>query len=468
MGDNGRASRTVDIMSGSDALLWTISTDPVMRPTIVAVLMLAETPPWREVRTRIDGLTESLPRLRSRAQARGPGRARARFVPDESFDLDVHLRRVRLAEPGGRRWVLDLAQTMATSGFDPALPLWEATMVEGLVGGGAAIVMKVHHALIDGVGGLAALGALFDPAAGGDATEAASPAMNVGGTDSVDEVEGATGAGVITRLHPGDLPAAVRFVDDALDSVRHPIRTLGRMAAVGASVARLMAPAGRPISPILHDRGFRRHVEALDFSLTSLQQAAHAWGGTVNDVFVASVVRGLALYHEQHGAPSTGFRVLMPVSVRHPGDRAAGNHFVPARFVIPVRADLAECVAEVRRLTGSWKNAPGLVLSDVLANGLSALPAPMARSVWGSMLLGNDFCITNVPGPPFEVSVAGAAVEGIYAVSPPSGAAFNVSLVSAADRACVTITADTAAVPDSAKLAGCVDDGFAEVCSVRA
>jgi hypothetical protein len=158
----------------------------------------------------------------------------------------------------------------------------------------------------------------------------------------------------------------------------------------------------------------------------------------------------------------------MPVNVRRPGERTGGNHFVPARFVIPVRADLAECVGEVKGLTRAWKTAPGLALSDVLADGLSMLPAPIARGLWGSMLLGNDFCITNVPGPPFPVSVDGAGLEAIYAVSPPSGAAFNISLVSTAARACITLTTDTTAVSDGAKLAGCIDDGFAEVCSVSA
>jgi hypothetical protein len=83
------------------------------------------------------------------------------------------------------------------------------------------------------------------------------------------------------------------------------------------------------------------------------------------------------------------------------------------------------------------------------------------------MLLGNDVCVTNIPGPPAAVTVAGTAVQGIYAVSPPSGAALSVSLISVANRACVTVTADVAAIPDSAKLAGCIEDGFAEVCSVR-
>jgi diacylglycerol O-acyltransferase / wax synthase len=449
-------------MSGSDALLWTISTDPVMRPTIVAVMFLAGAPGWGEMRNRVGALTESLPRLRSRAMSRGPGRIRPQFVVDPAFDLDLHLRRVRVAGSGGRRHVLDLAQSMATSGFDHALPLWEAVLIEGLDDGEAALVMKVHHALIDGVGGLASLGALFDPLEGGAPAATPAPATGDAGGD------GGVDGGSPWMLHPDDLSEAVKIVDEALDAVRHPFRALGRIADVGTSVARLMAPAGQPVSSIMRGRGFRRHVEVVDVPVADLRRAAHGWQGTLNDVFVASVVRGLARYHEQHGVASPGFRALMPINVRHSGDRAAGNHFVPARFVIPVHADLAECVAEVQHMTGLWKQAPGLALSDVLANALSTLPALAARTLWSSMLLGNDFCITNVPGPPFPVSLDGAPVRAIYAVSPPSGAAFNVSLVSLADRACVTLTVDTAAVPDSEKLVACIDDGFAEVCSVRA
>jgi len=263
------------------------------------------------------------------------------------------------------------------------------------------------------------------------------------------------------------LPDAVRALDGALDAVTHPFRSLGQLAALGTSVARLTAPAGKPISPIMTGRSFRRHVEIIDLELASLKGAARAWGGTVNDVFVTSVVRGLTLYHEQHGVVTAGFRALMPVNVRASADVGTGNHFVPARFVIPLHADVADCMAEVRRIADEWKHAPGLAMSDVLATGLSALPAVVARSLWGSMLMGNDFCITNIPGPSFHAFLAGVAVEGIYAISPPSGAALNISLVSVAERACVTITSDVAAVPDSPKLAGCIEDGFAEVCSAR-
>ena len=318
--------------------------------------------------------------------------------------------------------------------------------------------MKVHHALIDGVGGLAVLARLFDavhpmPHAGAGVRSASQDAAPPPRRSALDRVPG--------------LPGAVRFMGDAMNIVTHPVRSAGQLVDVGGSVGRLMAPARRPLSPIMTGRSFRRHVEILDVDLPTLKRAAKSWGGTLNDVFVASVIRGLTLYHEQHGVGAPGFRALMPVNVRDTADGEGGNHFVPARFVIPVHRDLADGVAEVKRNAEQWKHAPGLAMSEVLAAGLSALPAGVTRGVWGSMLMGDDLCITNIPGPPFQAFLAGVPVEGIYAVTPPSGAALSVSLVSTAERACVTITTDTAAVHDSPKLAGCIEDGFSEICSAR-
>ena len=456
--DEGGSLRAVDTMSGSDALLWTIGADPVMRPTIVAVMALDGKPEWAEVRARVTELTEEVPRLRSHAVTRAPGRGRPQFVIDKNFALDMHLRRIRLPEHGIRRDVFDMAQTMATSGFDNALPLWEAVLVEESDADRSFLVMKIHHALIDGVGGLAVLARLFDPIRPASHAGVEAPAASA-------HPDPRPHHSALGRL-PG-LTCAVRVVSDALNMVTHPVHSVGQVIAVGASVGRLMAPARKPMSPIMTERSFRRHVEILDLDLTTLRRAAKAWGGTLNDLFVTSVVRGLALYHEQHGVTMRGFRVLMPVNVRDIADSEAGNHFVPARFVIPVHSDIADSVAEVRRSTDQWKHAPGLAISDTLATGLSALPAALTRGLWSSMLMGDDLCITNIPGPPFQTFLAGVAVEGIYAVTPPSGAAFSVSLVSTAERACLTITTDIAAVDDAPKLAGCIEDGFSEVCSAR-
>jgi WS/DGAT/MGAT family acyltransferase len=453
-------------MSGSDALLWAIGTDPVLRPTVVALVVLASTPEWTEVRARIGGLTERVPRLRARAVTRLPGRGRPQFVEEGGFELGDHVRRLRVAEHGGLRDVLDLAQSMASGGFDAAVPLWEAVLAEDLGDGQSALLVKVHHAVIDGVGGVAVLAHLLDTPDTPDAPD-------------VPDVPDAPDVVRPTRAHPNetaterlpgrgcDLPRAVELLDDARDALLHPVRSLDWLGALGGSVARLMAPAGRPVSPLMTGRGLRRHAEVFDLDLDALTGAARKWSGTVNDVFVSSVVRGLTLYHEQHGVVSPGFRALMPINVRGRGEDGGGNHFVPARFVVPARADVAELVAEIQALARAWKQAPGLGVSDALATGLSTLPTPVARGLWGAMLKGVDVCVTNVPGPPFRTSIAGATVEGIYAFAPPSGAALNVSLVSSAGRGCIGVTTDVSAIPDSAKLAACLEDGFTDVCAGR-
>ncbi len=89
-----------------------------------------------------------------------------RWSVEETFDIDFHLRRIRLPEPGTERALLNVLQPIATAGFDRARPLWEFTLIEGLVGAdgteNAAFAMKVHHSVTDGVGGMALLAHLVD------------------------------------------------------------------------------------------------------------------------------------------------------------------------------------------------------------------------------------------------------------------------------------------------------------------
>lgn len=155
------------------------------------------------------------------------------------------------------------------------------------------------------------------------------------------------------------------------------------------------------------------------------------------------------------------------MSVRAEGHADAGNHFVPARFVLSTPADPSRCLQQARQVAGSWKHAPGLVLSDVLATAFSTLPPPMIASIWGSMLKGVDFCITNVPGPPSTTYLAGSRVESMYAFAPPSGSAVNISLVTPAGRGCVGLTIDPVAVPDGDVLAACLEAGLDEIMNLQ-
>ena len=149
-------------MRESDAFSWYMEHDPALRSTIVAVAWLDRSPKWDTLVDRLERATRLVPIFRQRP-VEPPGRlATPRWTVDPDFDLTWHLRRVTSPPPHSQATVIEMARIMAMSGFDAAHPLWEFTLVEDLADGGAALVMKLHHSLTDGIGGMQLLFALFD------------------------------------------------------------------------------------------------------------------------------------------------------------------------------------------------------------------------------------------------------------------------------------------------------------------
>jgi WS/DGAT/MGAT family acyltransferase len=435
-------------LSSSEALLWTIERDPLLRSTIVVVGLLDRPPDDVRLRARLAAAAETFPRLRQRVE---PDRRGLRWVDaGTAFDLDHHLRRYRLAGSGSLRQVLDDAGVLAGETFDQARPLWQVVVAEGLEGGGAALIVKLHHAVTDGVGGVELLPMLTDPADGDRPARLRKSART-------------------TRREP-QVQRVLRTAETTVEGIAsHPAASLAAVPRVARSVGRLLRPAGPPLSPVAAGRGLGRHLDTLEYPLDALSDAAHAVGGTLNDAFVSAVIGGLHRYHEKHGCAPDKLRVTMPISTRRPGDAPGGNRFTPARFVLPLAiADPAERMRAVGEITRAWRKEPALALTDVLAAALAHLPSDVTASVFGSMLKGVDFVATNVPGVTERTWIAGAELLRLYAFAPPSGAALNVALLSHGATCCIGINSDTDAIADPEVLSDCLADGFAEVVEVGA
>ena len=129
MADSPRFTRH---MSDEDALMWHIEKDPILRSTIVAVALFDRPPDFERLRARIDRATCLIPRFRQHVQSPPFRLGPPRWSVESTFDLDFHLRRMRLPAPGSERTLLDALQPMASAGFDRARPLWEFTLIEGL------------------------------------------------------------------------------------------------------------------------------------------------------------------------------------------------------------------------------------------------------------------------------------------------------------------------------------------------
>jgi diacylglycerol O-acyltransferase / wax synthase len=455
-------------MSDADALMWTIEKDPTLRSTVVTVLTLDRNPDWDALVERVDHGSRLIPRLRQRVVTPLLRVGPPSWSADPHFDLSYHLRRVRAPEPGSFDCVLDLARNAAMAGFDRARPLWEYTVVDGLDGGRSAFVIKVHHSMTDGVGGMKLLMMLFDLE-----REPHPP----GPTDELHDLPAFTPLALIgrsldyQRRRAWDIVqhAIANTVNAARSVTRDPEAALQEAGHVARSVASFLAPATTPRSPIIGARSLGRRLAALDIPLDDLKRAAKSAGGSLNDAFLASVVGGVQRYHELHGVEPSELRMVMPINLRGEGAALGGNHFTPARFLVPLQiADPEERMHALGRLAKRARNEPAVALTDALATVLNQLPSRFTTAFFGAMLKGSDFVTTNVPGSPFPLYVAGAELERMYPFAPLSGTAANVALLSHCDTCCIGINTDAVAIPDAPEFAKTIAAGFAEVLALGA
>jgi WS/DGAT/MGAT family acyltransferase len=313
------------------------------------------------------------------------------------------------------------------------------------------VILRFHHTLTDGVGGIEIAEQLFDrtrrPRAGDTPEAPPAPTPNGNGAS------------------PAPWPAAlVDGARTALGAMRHPWEALGVASRMASSTVRTLAPAPRNGSPVLTGRSLDRRLAVLERPLRELQAAARASGGTVNDVLLAAVGGALAEYHWAQGGPVPAVRVLMPISVRRPGDPIGGNRFVPARFTLPI--DDPDPVARVRiagALVRSWRREPALGATDLLAAGIDFLPRALAARLFAGMLRSVDVDVVDVPGLRRRAYLGGARLDRLWAFAPPTGAALSVTLVSHDGKACIGLACDQLAVTDPEGLEKCLHAAFDEL-----
>lgn len=455
-----------DRMSDTDALMWSIEKDPALRSTITAVFLFDRPIPRDVLTYRFERLSRVIPRLRQRVRSNPLSVAPPRWETDPNFDLHFHLWWVKAPRKGTIRDLMSIAEPVAMSGFDRARPLWRVVVVEGLPGKRSALILKVHHSITDGVGGMQLQLELLDMTR--DAPERDMPpipeihvlSQPERFADAFDH-QTRRQFGMVRRLAGGVLGSATSAVTD-------PVGTFAAGSELAASVSRVLRPASHPMSPLMTGRSLSMRFDTITIPLDAAKAAARAAGGKLNDAFVGGVARGLYRYHLAHGIDCDELRMAIPINLRNEAnEHMAGNAFVPARLELPIDAeDPLDTMRQVHELVDGARMEPANELVEPLSNLLNRLPTTAITALFGTMVKSVDFTTSNVPGAPFPVYLGGAKLEAQFPFGPLAGAALNITLLSYQNDLNIGIASDPAAVPDPDTLRRSLEEGFEEILAV--
>ncbi|GAA4471503.1 wax ester/triacylglycerol synthase family O-acyltransferase [Rhodococcus olei] len=466
---SGAATAWSRSMSDLETGMWRMEeAKPQLRSPIVAVDVLDGPPDWDRLVKAHEWASHIVPRIRMRAVEPVFGLGNPVWSVDPEFDLDYHLRRVRLPDPASFDHALRICRHLATEPFDKARPPWTAMLIEGLADGRAVYVVKTHHSMTDGMGGIGLMTLLHsrrrEPTPDKPDRLPAPPERLNTVTAFGEELKG------WLRRAPGrigDLAGTAARVATA--AATNPLTAAAEVLAYADSLRRVVTPPSATGSPLLRDRGLGRWFGVLEVPLAELRAGAHAAGGSVNDAYVAALLGGFARYQRKRGQEPCPVPMGMPVSMRTGADPSGGNRFTAVRFAGPAtEPDPVARIAKVRAIVLGLRDEPALDALELAAPLANLLPTWLLADWYLSQSSGLDLQASNVAGVPVPVYLAGARIERMFPFGPAPGCAVMATMVSHVGVCCIGVNLDTAAVTEPALFMDCLQEGLDEVVGLGA
>jgi diacylglycerol O-acyltransferase / wax synthase len=458
--------RWPDRMNASDALLWALDALPELRSTIGVLLVLEATPDPERVHAEFVRLAASLPRLRQRVLEAPFNLAPPEWVDDPQFDLDYHVRTIAVPAPGGMAELLAELGPLYSSPLDRQRPLWEIYLAEGLADDRSAVFAKIHHCLMDGVGGSLLFGQLLGER---DARET-TPARGA----PPGRPRSTAAAARLWRAVEHDVSAAI---DTEIATARALLAAaVHPFAAVGEVIAGLRSAQGfgqelvmpRAESPLHQQRSLSRQLATFDMQLGEIDAVRAAVGATNNDVVLTVVSGALHRWHTSRGADVHELRALVPVNLRAATDDPVGNRIALLAVGLPIgEPNPLRRLRAIQDRMGRVKRDRRARLYPLLARLLTMLPASLAAEVGRQQTTRTNLVCTNVPGPRHPCYLAGERIERIYPYAPLLGDhPVSIALYSYRDTMHVGLDVDPLAMDDLPRFQDALAESYDEVMRV--
>ena len=415
------------------------------------------------ITAHIESTLDELPHYRERL-AWAPITRRPIWVDDEHFNVHYHVRHTALPAPGSDEQLEALVGRVLSQHLDREKPLWETWIVDSLVGDRFALIAKVHHCMVDGVGGMGVL------------AKQLSPSAEVGEVPKCLPFEARSqpsGLQLVTDEIGRRLALPFRALGAVARIARDPLGTLGALADSGRSVAAALSSALLPPAetPFNERIGPHRRVALRTTELARVKALKNRLDATVNDVVLALVAGAIRSYLAGRSVPlaDLDYKVCVPVNRRAGADDLAASNKVSALFVsLPVgEDDPLERLRKIREQTLRLQEtdaARGIELLTDLADLTGSVALTRFGVELATRLHPYNLIVSTVPGPQQPVYMLGARLLALYPQLPLfARQGLGIAALSYDGKICWGLIGDWELAPDLDQLGRDLDGALAEL-----
>ncbi len=378
------------------------------------------------------------------------------WVDDPNFDIDMHLYHIALPKPGGWKELRKIASTIFSSPLDQSRPLWSFYFVEGLDNvpqvpkGSVAVISKIHHVAIDGVGGAGMLSLIFDFTDERKEIPAPKPYSPAPLPNELSMIMKST---MSFAQNPLKFP---KLVSSALSSSLKA----GMLTRVQHSELPT-APFSAPPTPLNGIISAKRKWNTAILSLDRIKALKTTMGTTMNDVMLAICAGALRKYlAEKDKLPLKPLVAMVPISTRTEADENSTDNQISSMLVQLATniEDPIERLEVIHENTIRGKTYQGAVGAKTLANMAEMVPfgvANQAARLYSRYKIAEmhnpvfNVTITNVPGPQFPLYLHGNKLLSVMGMAPIiDGMGLIITILSYDGLVTVSPTSDAKTMPD--------------------
>lgn len=387
------------------------------------------------------------------------------WEPDPDFELRAHMPYHHLEEHDEVA-LGSLCARLFAEPLDRSRPLWEMHLIDGYRRG-AAVLFKVHHAMVDGASGVQLINLLMDASPQAPPIPPPPARPNRALPNPFQHALAGLADTLRARVRLGrDAVRLLAQPDRALEATRATLEALGTLAGTMATPL--------PPTPFNGPIGTARALAWLPLSMNEVKATKNRLGGTVNDVVLTVIAGGLGGYLRGRGMKPdhTELKVAVPVNVRGAHEQLKLGNRV-SMMMAPLPIGVADPVERLRQVSAAMDilkssgQAGQMERLMALADLLPPVLQPQLSRFESAFTAPVNTVCTNVPGPRESRYLAGHKVQHLVPLVPLSaGIGLAFAIMSYADQLTIGITADAKRVPDVWRVAESLHASFDEIWAV--